>query len=63
MTCRNIKDKLLLNYPESVSIFKKKKIMKTLNLESAPDIFNDFALTNEEMINVRGGEGDQIVLN
>ena len=36
--------------------------MKTLNLESAFDIFNEFALTNEEMINVRGGEGDPIVL-
>jgi hypothetical protein len=36
--------------------------MKTLNLELAPDIFNEFALTNEEMINVRGGEGDPIVL-
>ena len=32
--------------------------MKTLNLELAHDIFNEFALTNEEMINVRGGEID-----
>jgi len=36
--------------------------MKTLNLELAFDMFNEFTLTNEEMINVRGGEGDPIVL-
>lgn len=36
--------------------------MKTLNQELAFDIFNDFALTNEEMINVRGGEGDPIIM-
>jgi hypothetical protein len=38
-----------------------KKIMKTLKLELSYDIFNDFALTNEEMINVRGGDGEPIV--
>jgi hypothetical protein len=32
--------------------------MKTLNLELAKDIFNEFALSNEEMIYVRGGEMD-----
>jgi hypothetical protein len=36
--------------------------MKTLNLELAFDIFNEFALTNEEMISVRGGDADPIVL-
>jgi hypothetical protein len=36
--------------------------MKTLKLELAFDILNEFALTNEEMIMVRGGEGDPISL-
>ena len=36
--------------------------MKTLKLELALDIYNEFALTNEEMINVRGGEGEPIAL-
>jgi hypothetical protein len=33
--------------------------MKTLN--SKLTNLTDFALTNEEMINVRGGEGDPII--
>jgi hypothetical protein len=49
-----------MNYPEIVSI-KKQKIMKTLNFELSKDIFNAFALSTEEMINIRGGEGDPIV--
>ncbi len=36
--------------------------MKTLNLEKTEDIFAGFTLTNEEMINVRGGEGDPITI-
>jgi hypothetical protein len=36
--------------------------MKTLNLELAIDSLNDFTLTNEEMINVRGGDADPISL-
>ena len=36
--------------------------MKTLNQELTFDNFNEFALTNEEMINVRGGDGDPIIL-
>ena len=32
--------------------------MKTLNFELTNDIFNEFTLSNEEMINVRGGQGD-----
>lgn len=36
--------------------------MKTLNFELSKDIFTAFALSTEEMINVRGGEGDPIVL-
>lgn len=35
--------------------------MKTLNFEKTVDIFTDFVLTNAEMINVRGGDGDPIV--
>lgn len=35
--------------------------MKTPNLNLSKDIFNMFQLSNEEMINVRGGEGDPIV--
>jgi hypothetical protein len=35
--------------------------MKTNNRELTQDIFNDFALTVEEMIYVRGGECDPIV--
>ena len=34
--------------------------MKTLNFELTRDIFNEFALSNEEMIYVRGGDGDPI---
>jgi hypothetical protein len=32
--------------------------MKALNFESTKSIFDEFALTNEEMICVRGGEID-----
>jgi hypothetical protein len=38
--------------------------MKTENSKMAIDNFNEFALSNEEMINIRGGEcseGDPIV--
>ena len=35
--------------------------MKTLNFEQLKSIFDEFALSNEEMIKVRGGEGDPIV--
>jgi hypothetical protein len=30
--------------------------MKTLNFESTKSIFDEFVLTNEEMITVRGGD-------
>lgn len=40
----------------------KKRIMKTLNFKKTNDIFSGFALSNEEMINVRGGHGDPIVI-
>jgi hypothetical protein len=36
--------------------------MKTQNSLVTIDIFNTFALSNEEMINIRGGEGDPIVM-
>ena len=36
--------------------------MKTLNLELAKDILIEFSLSTEEMINVRGGEGDPICI-
>jgi hypothetical protein len=32
--------------------------MKNLDFEKNYNIFNEFALSIEEMINVRGGEGD-----
>jgi ABC-type ATPase involved in cell division len=32
--------------------------MKTLNFEETRDIFAEFALSNEEMIYVRGGSGE-----
>jgi hypothetical protein len=34
--------------------------MNNLKLELAFCIFDEFALTNEEMINIRGGEGEPI---
>jgi hypothetical protein len=34
--------------------------MKTLDQKQTKDIFNEFVLTNAEMIFVRGGEGDPI---
>ena len=34
--------------------------MKTQNSEFTKDIFDAFELTNEEMINVRGGDGDPV---
>jgi hypothetical protein len=34
--------------------------MKTLNFKQTEDILNEFSLSNEEMIIVRGGEGDVI---
>jgi hypothetical protein len=36
----------------------KKSTMKTLNFELTEEIFSEFALTNDEMICVRGGEID-----
>ena len=44
----------LKNYPEILTI--KKETMKTLNFDITKSIFDEFALSNEEMINVRGGE-------
>jgi hypothetical protein len=35
--------------------------MKNQNFELTIDIFNEFQLSNEEMICVRGGEGDPII--
>jgi hypothetical protein len=35
--------------------------MENNNLKTGKDIFKEFALTNEEMINVRGGESDPII--
>lgn len=35
--------------------------MKTLNSKLTQDIFTEYALSNEEMIFVRGGDGDPIV--
>ena len=32
--------------------------MKTLNLNVTNDIFAEFTLSNEEMIYIRGGEGE-----
>lgn len=34
------------------------KAMKSLNQETKFDLFNEFVLSIEEMINVRGGDGD-----
>jgi hypothetical protein len=36
--------------------------MKTLNSKLPNDILNEFVLTIEEMIYVRGGEGDPVLL-
>ena len=36
--------------------------MKTQNSIVTIDIFNVYSLTSEEMINIRGGEGDPIVM-
>jgi hypothetical protein len=37
--------------------------MKTLNFEQTNDIFGRFELSNEEMINVRGGNpGEPVIL-
>jgi hypothetical protein len=35
--------------------------MKTLNSKLTNDIFTEFELSNDEMIYVRGGEGDPII--
>ena len=36
--------------------------MNILNIKLTKDIFNEFALSNEEMIYVRGGGGDPIAI-
>jgi hypothetical protein len=36
--------------------------MKNLNSEKSKVNFAEFALSNEEMINVRGGEGDTTIM-
>ncbi len=38
------------------------KKMKTLNPEITKSIFTEFELSNEEMIYVRGGEGEPIAI-
>ena len=35
--------------------------MKNLNSKFTAELFNEFALSNEEMTNVRGGEGDVVI--
>jgi hypothetical protein len=35
--------------------------MKTLTTSTTCDIFNEFALSTEEMIYIRGGEGDVVI--
>lgn len=35
--------------------------MKTLNFKKSSDLLTEFALKNEEMLKVRGGDGDGIV--
>jgi hypothetical protein len=35
--------------------------MRTKNFESINDIFNEFTLSNDEMIYVRGGDSDPII--
>jgi hypothetical protein len=35
--------------------------MKTLDFEKTIDVFAEFVLSNEEMINVRGGDGDLLL--
>jgi hypothetical protein len=35
--------------------------MKTMNSKLIKDIFTEFALSNEEMICIRGGDGDVII--
>ena len=37
------------------------KTIKTMNSKLTKDIFTEFALSIEEMICVRGGEGDPII--
>ena len=48
-----------MNYPDLVSILKM-ETMKTLNFKKTESIFAKFALTTEEMIKVRGGDGDPL---
>jgi hypothetical protein len=36
--------------------------MKTLNFEKTKNIFAEFALSNEEMISVRGGAGGEPIV-
>ena len=48
---------VVLKYPELVSILKM-KTMKTLNYEKTKDIFAEFVLSNDELIKVRGGDGE-----
>ena len=36
--------------------------MKTLNINLTTDLLNEFTLSTEEMISVRGGDGDPIVM-
>ncbi|MCJ7449566.1 MAG: hypothetical protein MUO72_17965 [Bacteroidales bacterium] len=36
--------------------------MKTLKIQKSKDILVEFALSNEEMINVRGGDSAEVTL-
>lgn len=36
--------------------------MKTITFDSTNEIFNGFALLNEEMLKVRGGEGGEPIV-
>jgi hypothetical protein len=51
-----------MNYSDLVSILKN-KTMESLNFKKTENIFTKFALTSEEMINVRGGgQGEPIII-
>ena len=48
--------------PELSINYKKLKEMKTLKLKNINEIFNEYTLTTEEMICVKGGESGEPIL-
>lgn len=59
LTCYNV---IAYENDKKYNINLKKREMESKNFDSLNSIFNEYALTNEEMICVRGGDGGEPIV-